>query len=249
MKSISRLVLIGLLALIVLTSACNLPVQAAPTPVGTILSTAEIIGQPSPTNTPNSATPMPFIPVSGMDIVSLQCQFCVNGEAHAVLIMSNQAFFDVADPNTAVTCVSAQEVNEHRILLCRGAQQASFTLNVCMNDSDCLQFPILLQTCPLIPQSGVGTTATPFSPLLLTPIFAPSTPRSRDPTPVPDQTITVPAPTGEATPPTPEPTEVTVEPSPDPTVVPTEPPQPTEEITEPPPKFPSDDNNQPTETH
>jgi hypothetical protein len=161
-----------------------------------------------------------------MDVVSLQCQFCVNEEAHAVLIMSNQAFFNVADPGSGVTCLSAQEVNGRRILLCRGAQQASFSLNVCVDSANCLEFPITLQTCPLI-GSGTSTT-TPFAPILLTPISPASTPSQRN-TVAPTATGIRPTATLEATVVTPvtEPTatEIGPVPSPVPTVV-TEPPPP-----------------------
>jgi hypothetical protein len=222
MKRISRLILIGMLALIVLTSACNLPAQIPPTPPGTPPSVGEFTGTPSPTNTLSNETATPFIPITGMDVVSLQCQFCVNDEAHAVLIMSKLASFNVADPATAVTCLTAQETTDRRILLCRGAQESSFNLNVCVGNENCLQFAITLQTCPLIPQTGTGTpviTFTPFAPILLTPRPGQSTP-----VPGPTQPETSPAPTTETTAPTPQPTIVTTEPPPEPTQITTEPP-------------------------
>lgn len=224
MKRISRLILIGAFALFALTTACNLPAlppSATSAAAGQATSTPISIDVSSQT-----PTPAPAIPITGLDVVSLQCQFCVNDEAHAVLIMSNQAFFNVADPGSGVTCLSAQEVNGRRILLCRGAQQASFTLNVCVDNANCLEFPITLQPCPLI-GSGTSTT-TPFAPILLTPISSSSTSIHRN-TVVPPATGISPTATIETTAVTPvtgpTETEIVPVPSPIPTVV-TEPPPP-----------------------
>lgn len=208
MKIFSRLILSGWLGLLLLGTACSLPAQTPMVPTASISATPENTSTPAPTGTAINETPAVFIPITGMDVVTLQCQFCVKEEAHAVLIMSSQVFFNVSDPNTGVTCFSAQEQNGRRILLCRGAQQTSFDLNVCVANDNCLRFPIILQACPL---SGTGTptTLTPFTPLLLTPISASSTPGPRN-TPVPGT-----VPTTET--PAPLPTETTVVPSAEPT--------------------------------
>ncbi len=173
MKMLSRLVSIGAISLLFLATACTLPAGLPSTPSAT-LSAAEQSTAIPPSTAISTETPAPAIPITGMDVVSLQCQFCVNDETHAVLIMSSQAFFNVAEPNSGVTCLSAQEVNGRRILLCRGAQNASFTLNVCVDKANCLEFPITLQPCPLVPVTGSGTptvaaTFVPFTPVILTP--------------------------------------------------------------------------------
>jgi hypothetical protein len=197
MKRILRLILIGALTLIVISSACNLPAQPPGIQVATLPAAGHITSTSSPVSTLSGGSPVPAIPITGMDAVSLQCQFCVNDEAHAVLIMSNQVFFSVSDPNTGVTCLSAQEIHGRRILLCRGVQQVSFNLNVCVDNANCLQFPITLQPCPLA-GTGTPTTLTPFAPILLTPILASSTPEPRD-TPLPTATMGTPAPEPTAT--------------------------------------------------
>jgi hypothetical protein len=225
MKMFSRLVLSGWLGLLLLGTACSLPGQ---TPIVVTVSfstkTPESTSTPVPTDTAINQTPAVVIPITDMDVVSLQCQFCVKEEAHAVLLMSSQVFFNVSDPNTGVTCLSAQEQNGKRILLCRGAQQTSFDLNVCVANDNCLQFPITLQACPL---SGTGTptTLTPSAPLLLTPLSASSTPRPRN-TPGPGT-----VPTTET--PAPQPTETTVISSTQPTVITTPPSPESTPITEP----------------
>jgi hypothetical protein len=251
MNNFPRRLLFSALFLILFLGACNMPAETTDTPIGTIIATQQITNTALPTST-NAGTATPFIPITGMDVVSLQCQFCVNDEAHAVLIMSSQVSFNVSEPATGIICATAEEINGRRILLCRGAQQVSFTLNVCVDASNCLQFPVTLQTCPLIPQTGSGTgspliTFTPRSPIFLTAINTLIAPPST-------QTGVTPPPTSETTPPpvvtsttplpaTPVPTEVTSQPTEPP---PTQPPS-----TEPPTAEPSEDppgNKKPSKT-
>lgn len=230
MNMFSRRLLFGALFFILLLAGCNLP-AATPAPVGTVLSPGQVTSSPAFTNT--AAAPTVLIPITGVDVVSLQCQFCVNDQAHAVLIMSDQASFSVADPNSGITCATAQEVNGKRILLCRGPQQSTFTLNICVDATNCLQFPVTLQLCPLIPETGVGTgtpfvTYTPVTPFYLTPINTLIPPTQRPSTSQPQPTNTGIAPTLPVPTSTPPPPISTTEPPPS-TPVPTEvTPQPTE---------------------
>lgn len=155
MNLFSRKLLIGVMTLILLNSACNLPAQTPITPQATII--------PVVSSTP---TPISLVPVSGMDnVASLQCQFCVNDEIHAVLLITQSATFLVSEPIAGINCLTAQVVNDQRILICRGKQHASFTLNVCVIGSSCSQIPITLETCPILPQTGTGTqqAATPVT--------------------------------------------------------------------------------------
>jgi hypothetical protein len=168
MNLYSRGLMIGALTLILLTSACNLPAQ---TPVGTMLPTQVVITV-SPTVAVSTETPITLIPVTGAGDVSLQCQFCVNDEPHAVLILPESAAFLVSQPVVGVNCITAQVVADRRILFCRGAQQTVFTLNVCLDTASCLHYPITLATCPLAPQNANLT------PVVLTPVIAGVTPTS-----------------------------------------------------------------------
>lgn len=218
MKFFSRLLVPGVLGLLLLGTACSLPGQTPIVLTAVFSVTPESTSTPAVTDTAVDETPTVVIPITGMDVVSLQCQFCVNEEAHAVLLMSSQAFFNVSDPNTGVTCLSAQELNGRRILLCRGAQQVSFDLNVCVADDNCLQFPITLLPC--LP-GGTGTPTT-FAPILLTPVVASSTPGPRNtpvPGTVPATETSVPLPTQTAVEPSTEPTVITTPPPPEPTSI------------------------------
>jgi hypothetical protein len=165
MNVLSRGLTIGALLLILLSSACNLP-TGTPEAVGTILPTGTVTTTAVPTLPASTETPITMIPVTGAEDVSLQCQFCVNDEPHAVLILPENAAFLVSQPVVGINCITAQVVGEKRILFCRGAQQTVFTLNVCFDSGSCLQYPITLATCPVAAQPGNPT------PVVLTPVNA-----------------------------------------------------------------------------
>lgn len=163
MKRMSRPVLIGALLLIFLTSACGRLTFASPTPVWTIppagqpiLSTATLLPPSPAVSTGTAGTPL--IPITGENVVSQQCQFCVDNETHAVLIFPDFAYFDVST-ETPVSCLTAAVTGGKRILICHGPQSTTFNLNVCSDPSNCLQFPVALQPCPLL-EAGVTPVPT-----------------------------------------------------------------------------------------
>jgi hypothetical protein len=189
MKLFSRGLAVGALLLILISTACNLPAQS-PTPVGTILPTGGIPTTAVSEEPVSIETPTTLIPVTGSQDVSLQCQFCVNDEPHAVLLLPQSAAFLVSQPVIGVNCITAQVVNDERILFCRGAQQTVFTLNVCFDNTNCLQYPITLATCPLGKQAANPTA------VVLTPANQGITPTPPAPTALPTETPTVvPSPT------------------------------------------------------
>lgn len=187
MKVTPRRMLIGAFMLILISTSCNLPAQT-PTPVGTILPTGIVPSTDVPISTVSNETPTTLIPVTGMEEVSIQCQFCVNNEPHAVLLLPESASFLVSEPVIGVNCITAQVVNDKRILFCRGTQQTSFTLNVCFDNSNCLQYPIVLETCPITTRTGITT------PVVLTPANTGVSPTAPVDTSVPAPTQTVQAP-------------------------------------------------------
>src|SRR6266498_4949875 len=211
MKKISHPILIGVLILIFLTSACGALARTSPTPLGTILPNDQ---SPVPTSislilVTGTNTPItPVIPITGQNIVEMQCQFCVNGLTHAVFIFPDFAIFDV-ETTTPVTCLTAEVVNGNRVLVCNGTQLTSFILKICSDSSNCLLYPVALQACPLLGTGTPFTTVTSLTPVFLTPIntlLAPSrTPHPSTPVPstAPTQTRVVPpAPTSTPIPPT-----------------------------------------------
>ncbi len=173
MKRTSRRILIGVTLLILLNSSCNLQVQTASTPAGTVLADGQT---PSPVPTPTtlisvtetSTLSTPAIPITGENVVEMQCQFCVNGLAHAVFIFPDFATFDV-ETTTPVTCLTVEIVNGKRVLVCNGTQLTSFNLKICSDSSNCLLFPVALQACPLSETGTPFTTVTPSTPVFLAP--------------------------------------------------------------------------------
>lgn len=176
-----RPVLAFSLIVLLLLSACAALTGTSPAPVGTILPNEST---PSPTpvsidTLPPSATSTsiePLIPITGENVVSMQCQFCVDRTAYAVLVFPDFAYFDVIS-SSPVSCFTANVVNGQRILICRGTQQTSFNLNICSDSTNCLQFPVALQECPLIQADSALGTSTPSTPIFLTAI---NTLQSRD---------------------------------------------------------------------
>ena len=167
MKFLSRRFWIGALSLILICSSCNLPAQTPAIPPVTTSPSEPSATPILPISTSTEMAPTALIPVTGSDAVSLQCQFCVNDETHALFIMPERASFLVSNPVIGINCLTAKVINGQRIVLCRGAQQTTFTLNVCLDTTNCIQFPVTFQPCPVNPQTGAVNsvvTSIPFSP-------------------------------------------------------------------------------------
>jgi hypothetical protein len=174
MSKISRQILIGALTVIFLSFGCEGLTMASPTPVWTdtpqsqpLLPTISLAASATATGTSVSVTPE--IPITGENVVSVQCQFCVDSEPHAILVFPDVAYFNVDSP-APVSCLTADVVDGRRILICHGPQATSLNLNICSDPSNCLQFPVALQTCPLLQAGTPIATHTPFAPFFLTPI-------------------------------------------------------------------------------
>jgi hypothetical protein len=209
MKRISRPALIGALLLIFLSSACGELSFASPTPVWTVPPGGVPV---FPTTTMLARATVPGsaltaeIPVTGENVVSLQCQFCVENEAHAVLIFPDSVSFKVSG-GIPVDCLTAAVTGGKRILVCHGTQSATFNLNICPDSSDCLQFPVALQPCPLLPAGATPQpTGTAF---YLTPINTLPAPTKKEtkpastanPSSTPEPSTNTPPPVPPTTPP------------------------------------------------
>ena len=204
MSRISRPLLVGALAVIFLSSACGAFSGVSPTPVWSPTPR----GQPplpastaSPAATPTSLSMTPLIPITGENVVSMQCQFCIDDQAHAILIFPDFAYFDV-NSSAPVSCLSASVEDGTRILICRGTGSTSFTLNICSDSSNCLQFPVTLQPCPFSGAGASPVTSTPFAPVFLTPVNTLKAPIKR---PTQSANTALPSPTSGGVPATPTP--------------------------------------------
>ena len=125
------------------------------TPVTSVGSTATRVGQTQ------------GIPVTGLDIVLVECQFCIDTLAHALLVLPDTATFEVTAPtasaattDTVKTICSTIEVNNGKqVVLCSGPEKTPITLNICTDANTCTDFPVDLQPCPLT-QSGTAVPNT-----------------------------------------------------------------------------------------
>lgn len=173
MRRISRQTLIGAFIMIFLLSACDRLILASPTPVWTVTPEEQPLSSTA-TNLPSATTVAgtltPVIPITGENAVTLQCQFCVDAETHAVLIFPDAATFDVSS-ETPVSCLTADVLDGRRILICHGTQSTTFYINICSDPSNCSLFSVALQPCPLIQADSTPlATGTPSAPINLTPV-------------------------------------------------------------------------------
>lgn len=145
---------------------------------------------PAGTDTSGTATTQTAgIPVTGAETIVLECQYCIEGMAHAVLVVPDTMTFQTLDENasvfpegTNVGCFSVDSFNGRQTVICRTEQNTSLTLELCTND-DCTQLLVDLQSCPqtgVFPgntdtsgESGISTS-TPAGELTGTPVVEPT---------------------------------------------------------------------------
>jgi hypothetical protein len=174
MKKISRSLLFGALALLLLTAACA---EATPTtiatsgPIGRLASATAATPTGSPqvtvdtTVTPVGITDTSGVPVTGPELTLLQCQYCIEGMAHALLILPDTVTFaTVADaaslstPGPDTGCTTVDRFNGRQVVICRGQENSSMSLNICTDSNNCTQLLVELQSCPATNQPGATNT-------------------------------------------------------------------------------------------
>ena len=115
MKRISRVFLFGAVTVILLAAACapteggtpivpgalqdiltGSPTALATDTTGTAETTTATVDASQATATNTSLTPS--IPVTGLEVISLDCQYCVDNIAHAQLVIPRDAKFEVVSP-------------------------------------------------------------------------------------------------------------------------------------------------------
>ena len=191
MHKISRIFLFGALTLVLLTAACA---EATPTtiatsgPIGGLASPTALgtdlagtpIGSPDTTATIPTATPMtgdatataetgvtatPGVPVTGAELTLLECQYCIENTAHAVLVLPDTATFETVADTAAVStagpdsgCSTVDTYNGRQVVICRSEENTSLNMNICVNGNNCAQMLVELQDCPDVVQPGVTDT-------------------------------------------------------------------------------------------
>jgi hypothetical protein len=178
MKRISRVTSLLVLTFVFLLAACA-PEEGSPTVVGATLP-GDLTASPTgfatePAGTEQTATISPeatdtlatatdatgtattqtaSIPVTGAETILLECQYCIEGMAHAVLVVPDTMTFQTLDENasvfpegTNVGCFSVDAFNGRQTVICRAEENTSLTLELCAN-GDCTQLLVDLQSCP-----------------------------------------------------------------------------------------------------
>jgi hypothetical protein len=132
---------------------------------GGVVSTQAVATQASALG----STRTPGIPVTGQDIMLVECQFCVDTRAHALLVLPDTATFEISSPasTTSTTtdmqpnCTTVEINNGSQVVLCSGPEMTPLVVNICTDANDCTDFPVDLLACPLTQGAGsVNPAAT-----------------------------------------------------------------------------------------
>lgn len=140
-------------------------VEATGTTVTTETETPVVDTTDTPEVTPTQdTTQTPSIPVTG-DIILVECQFCIENVGHALLVFNESSTFEVvttsastpSDPDMG--CSTIDTYDGRQVVLCRGEEDTSLTLNICDANNTCTEMIVTLQGCPdaLTPQPGDAT--------------------------------------------------------------------------------------------
>lgn len=179
MKKNIRIFLFGALIILILSACAGQ--EGSPTAVEPTLPSEETLSYPPPLEdatetattlpeatleaTATDTTQTPSIPVTGTDLILLECQFCIEDMAHAMLVLPDTATFEtIADiatlstPGPDMGCNTVDTFNGRQIVICRGAENTSLNLNICADDANCTQLLVELQSCPDTTQPGVTDT-------------------------------------------------------------------------------------------
>jgi hypothetical protein len=196
MKKRSRVFLFGALILVLLVAGCagqegtSTPIgtkppgegdlTSSPTPLetetpGTVVTDTTATTEVTKTATEGAtATPTadatkqtPVVPVTGkVDVNVVECQFCIDTMAFALLEMPAAASLEIIDPASPdpdTVCNVVDTFQDRQVVLCRAPEETSVTVNVCTDANTCADITVELQTCPDkagTPQPG-GATNTP----------------------------------------------------------------------------------------
>jgi hypothetical protein len=111
-------------------------------------------------------TQTPGVPVTGVDLILLECQYCIDGMAHALLVLPDTATFEtVADTASVSTpdtgCNTVDTFNGRQTVICRAEENTSLNLNICTDGNNCTQLLVELQPCPDTGTAQPGPTNTP----------------------------------------------------------------------------------------
>ena len=122
-----------------------------------------------------STTQTPIVPVTGEEeIMLVECQFCVDTRANALLVLPDTATFKIVSPapNTTTSttqdmqpaCTTVEVNNGRQVVLCSGPEMTPLVVNICTNGNTCTDFPVDLLACPLSQGGAVNPGPTQAAP-------------------------------------------------------------------------------------
>lgn len=141
----------------------------------TLAVTDEVGSQATAVGSPVTGTTLtPGIPVTGSEIVLVDCQFCVDTWAQTLLVLPDTATFQIVSPDPAATtattadmqpsCSTVEVNNGRQVVLCSGPEMTPITLNICTDVNTCTDFPIDLLPCPVAQQQQPGAVPNQTQP-------------------------------------------------------------------------------------
>ena len=190
MKNIKRALLLAILILMLLISACSgasggstvtptkdltsgPPTSGTDTTATAATSTTEtptlaVTDTVVPTQVVETATPAVSATPGIGPVVSMMCEFCVDTAAYSVLVIPKDTTFEIptdVPASAGINCFATDAPNGDQVLVCYGLEPVTFNLHVCDIDNNCVDFPVVLRDCPLTqPNSSstpsAGSTAT-----------------------------------------------------------------------------------------
>lgn len=133
-----------------------------------ILTTTPTPATKQATASPADTTQTPVVPVTGkVEVNVVECQFCIDAMAFALLEMPAAASLEIIDPASPdpdTVCNVVDTFQDRQVVLCRAPEETSLTVNVCTDANTCADITVKLQACPDkagTPQPGATNTPTP----------------------------------------------------------------------------------------
>ena len=131
--------------------------------------TAETTATEAATQAAGTATTeTPGTPAAGPEVILLECQFCLEGMGNALLVFDDTATFEMVTDSTSLStpgpdtgCNMVDTFGGRQVVLCRGEENTSLTLNICTDGNNCTQVEVELQSCPDTGTAQPGATDTP----------------------------------------------------------------------------------------
>jgi hypothetical protein len=135
---------------------------------GTETTSTATITETAETTPTTDTTLTPSTPVTGADVILLECQFCIEGMGNALLVFPDTATFEVVNDSASLStpgpdtgCNMVDTFGGRQVVLCRGEENTTLTLNICTDGTNCTQLEVELQSCPDTGTAQPGPTDTP----------------------------------------------------------------------------------------